>query len=380
MQEPYHVSKMNVRQRSYDTATETYEATQSNAFTVERLMPVPYKLTLNLDVWTSNTNQKLQLLEQVLTLFNPALEVQGTDNYIDWTSLSVVELESIQWSSRTIPIGTENPIDICTMKFTLPIWISSPAKIKKLGVVERVIASVFDAQGDLSNAVTNNDLLLGTRQIITPYNYKIVLIGNRLQCLRQQTIVDQSNSSLTPPDLVSGSNLMWPAIIDMYGSLRPGISEVRLTQPDETEVVGTVTLDPNDDRFLLFTVDVDTVPQNTLGPVDAVINPQSSGPLNGLDSALDGQRYLLVESTGAEINSGSADAWVGANGRPLIASENDIIEYSNGYWHVVFDSSEQTSVQYVTNITTGIQYVWTGESWIKSYQGIYPGGQWSLVL
>lgn len=380
MQEPYHVSKMNVRQRSYDTATETYESTQSNAFTVERLMPVPYKLTLNLDVWTSNTNQKLQLLEQVLTLFNPALEVQGTDNYIDWTSLSVVELESIQWSSRTIPIGTENPIDICTMKFTLPIWISSPAKIKKLGVVERVIASVFDAQGDLSNAVTNNDLLLGTRQIITPYNYKTVLIGNRLQCLRQQTIVDQSNTSLAPPDLVSGSNLMWPAIIDMYGSLRPGISEVRLTQPDETEVVGTVTLDPNDDRFLLFTVDVDTVPQNTLEPVDAVINPQSSGPLNGLDSALDGQRYLLVESTGAEINSGSAEAWVGANGRPLIASQNDIIEYSNGYWHVIFDSSEQTSVQYVTNITTGIQYVWTGESWIKSYQGIYPGGQWSLVL
>ncbi len=41
MQEPYFVSTINVRQRTYDTATETYETTQGNAFTVERLMPVP---------------------------------------------------------------------------------------------------------------------------------------------------------------------------------------------------------------------------------------------------------------------------------------------------------------------------------------------------
>ena len=70
IQEPYHVSKVSVRQRTYDTSTETYETTQGNAFTIERLMPVPYKLTLNLDLWTSNTNQKLQLLEQILILFN----------------------------------------------------------------------------------------------------------------------------------------------------------------------------------------------------------------------------------------------------------------------------------------------------------------------
>ncbi len=39
MQEPYFVNKMHVRQRTYDTATDTYETTQGNAFTVDRLMP-----------------------------------------------------------------------------------------------------------------------------------------------------------------------------------------------------------------------------------------------------------------------------------------------------------------------------------------------------
>jgi len=103
MQEPYFVSKINVRQRTYDEATNSYETTQGNAFTIERLMPVPYKLTLKLDIWTSNTNQKMQILEQMLVLFNPSLEIQSTDNYIDWTSLSIVELESTQWTSRVIP-------------------------------------------------------------------------------------------------------------------------------------------------------------------------------------------------------------------------------------------------------------------------------------
>ena len=381
MQEPYHVNKIAVRQRTYDTDTDTYETTQGNAFSIERLMPVPYKMSISVDLWTSNTNQKFQLLEQILTLFNPSLELQSTDNYIDWTSLTVMELESVTWSSRTIPMGTENPIDIATLKFNVPIWLSSPAKVKKLGVVERVIASMYDAQGDLNNAITDNDLLLGTRQVITPFNYGVVVIGNKVQCLQQQLVSQASdNDSTTETVIIPDSNLLWPAVIDLYGTLRPGVSQLRLEQADGTEVIGTIVLDPNDDRFLLLDVDTDTVPQNTLDPIDAVINPLVSGPLNGLDSAIEGQRYLLTESTGNVNNLQAAQAWVGGNGRALVASVNDIIEYSNGYWRVVFSAAQQTADQYVTNITTGVQYEWNGSGWVKSYQGAYPGGTWRLVL
>ncbi len=381
MQEPYFVSTINVRQRTYDTATETYETTQGNAFTVERLMPVPYKMGITLDIWTSNTNQKFQLFEQIATLFNPSLEVQSTDNYIDWTSLTVVELESVNWSSRTIPVGTENPIDIMTLKFNIPIWISSPAKVKKLGVVERVIASIYDAQGDLNDAVTSNDLLLGTRQKITPYNWAVVVIGNQVQCLQQKSLVQEpDNNSLSPTEIVSDSGLLWPAVIGVYGVLRPGISQLRLEQEDGTEIIGTIALNPNDERFLLLDIDSDTAPQNTLDPINAIINPLVSGPQDGLDSALEGQRYLLTEDTGSQDNLSPAVGWVGENGRPLIADANDIIEYTGNYWKVVFRAAGQYAGQYVTNITTGIQYEWNGESWVKSYQGIYPGGTWSLVL
>lgn len=378
IQEPNFISTIAVRQRTYDSDTDSYETTQGNAFTIDRLMPVPYKLTLNLDIWTSNTNQKMQLLEQILVLFNPALEIQSTDNYIDWTSLTTCDLESVKWSSRTVPIGTDNPIDIATLTFTLPIWISSPAKVKKLGVVERIVANIFDAKGDAANAILDNDLLLGTRQVFTPYGYQVLLIGNKLQALRQQQVVNEPNTSLNPPDSPP-SNLLWHSVVGVYGVLRPGISLIKLEQDDGTEVVGTVAYDPTDDRFLLFTVDEDTVPANTLAPVDAVIDPLASGPGSGLATATLGQRYLLTEATGSW--EGDAPAWEGINGQPLVAQANDIIEYDGTQWQISFDStSSPDNIQYVTNITTGLQYEWTGLSWIKSYQGLYPGGTWSLVL
>ena len=378
IQEPNFISTIAVRQRTYDADTDTYETTQGNAFTIDRLMPVPYKLTVNLDIWTSNTNQKMQLLEQILVLFNPALEIQSTDNYIDWTSLTTCDLESVKWSSRTIPVGTDNPIDIATLTFTLPIWISSPAKVKKLGVVERIVANIFDAKGDAANAILDNDLLLGTRQVFTPYGYQVLLIGNKLQALRQQQVVDESNNSLDPPESPN-SNLLWHSIVGLYGALRPGISQIKLEQEDGSEVVGTVAYDPTDDRFLLFTVDEDTVPANTLSPVNAVIDPLRSGPGAGLPAATAGQRYLLTESTGSW--NGNAEAWQGLNGEPLVAQANDIIEYDGTRWQISFDSvSSPDNIQYVTNITTGLQYEWANQSWIKSYQGLYPGGTWSLVL
>jgi hypothetical protein len=382
MQEPNFVSNIAVRQRTYDPATDTYETTQGNAFTIERIMPVPYEMTINLDIWTSNTNQKMQLLEQILTLFNPSLEIQSTDNYIDWTSLTVLYLKDVRWSSRVIPVNTDNPIDVATLSFTLPMWITPPAKVKKLGVIERIIASVYDAQGDLNHALTNSDLLLGTRQKFTPYGYQVLLIDNKLQALRQQQVIDEPNASLTPPDSPD-SNLLWHSITNLYGALRPGISYVTLEQPDGTDVTGTVAYDPTDDRFLLFTVNAGTVPPNTLAPIAAVIDPLVSGPGDGLPAAVAGQRYLFTQDTGSWNNPGTSNpnAWEGTEQQPLVAHANDIVEYDGARWNISFDStSSPDNMQYVTNLTTELQYRWTGTAWVKSYQGIYGGGNWTLVL
>ena len=169
----------------------------------------------------------------------------------------------------------------------------------------------------------------------------------------------------------------------MYGKLREGISQIRLSSDlFDTEVVGTVAYDPSDDRFLLFTVDTDTVPQNTISAINKVIDPTASGPgVNNLPAAASGQRYLLTDDIGAASGNVSS-AW----GSGTVAKKNDIIQYNGTVWETVWKADEHELddssgvTDFVTNLTTGIQYKWTGTKWVKSYQGIYPGGDWSLVL
>jgi hypothetical protein len=247
-------------------------------------------------------------------------------------------------------------------------------------VIEKIIATVFDSNGDANDALIGNDLLLGTRQLLTPYGYQTLLIGNKVQALKYSATVDQSNASVQEPDSPP-SNEFWHAIVGMYGVLRPGISQIRFADQwgGDSEIIGTISYDPTDDRFLLIDIDTDTTPQNTLAPIDAVIDPLLNGPGEGLPVAVAGARYLILNDIGNVDNVIPAAAW-----GPVVAKANDIIEFDGTYWAVAFESATGVNVQYTTNITTGLQYRWEGSEnsaqWVKSYEGLYPGGEWSLVL
>lgn len=382
VQEPNFVGKMNIRQRYYNEDTQEYEARQGNAFTIERLMPVPYTLELKLDIWTSNTKQKLQLLEQLIVLFNPALEIQSTDNYIDWTSLSVVYLESPTWSSRVVPIGTENPIDVATLTFKLPVWISAPAKVKKLGVIQKIIASIHDGDGNLSEAVYNDTNLMGARQYFTPLDYGALLIGNTLTLLKYSEFEDPRDPTLDTQTKV-GTRDNWRSLINVYGVLENGVSQVRLlTEDGLDEVVGTVSYHPTDDSLLIFNADVDTYPSNTLSPIDAIIDPRKESAITMAQSATTNTRYLILNDIGSFTNApGSGPViWRGSNGLDLVAHANDIIQFNGTHWVVSFDSQTDTNIQYVSNLNTGTQYKWNGDQWVKSWEGEYKNGLWTLVL
>jgi hypothetical protein len=373
-QDPFFVEKIGVRQREYDPNTQSYNTLQGNAFTVERIMPVPYTLRVTVDFWTTNYQQKLELIEQLGVLFNPAMEIQSTDNFIDWTSLSVVYQDGLTFSSRTIPVGTQNPIDIMTWKFYMPIWISTSAKVKKLGIIHKVIASIF--KGNALTDMQDDHLLLGTRQKITPYGYKVLLIGNMLQLVPAGEPFNPPNSDLDLPNSPN-TDLYWHALLNMYGVIKPGVSQIWLENPYmDTEIVGTIAYNPTDDRLLIYNIDPDTLPQNTLQPVNSVINPQLKGPGQGLPAPVNGQRYLLVDNIGSGDGPFS-NAW-----GDLVANANDIIQYDSGSdtWYVAFDSTMLGDVQFVTNLTTQVQYRYADGMWVKAFEGWYSDGDWSIVI
>ena len=383
VQDPAFVGKMQIRERYYNEDTMEYENRQGNAFSIERLMPVPYTIDLKLDIWTSNTKQKLQLLEQLMVLFNPALEIQSTDNYIDWTSLSVVYLESPTWTSRTVPIGTENPIDVATLTFKLPVWISPPAKIKKLGVIQKIIASIHDSDGNLSADAMSEDNLLGRRQYFTPLMYGVLLIGNQLTLLKISEIADPRDPPTLETPTKVGTKDIWRSLISIYGELQNGVSQVRLLQEDGVnEVIGTVSYHPTDDSLLIFNVDIDTKPSNTLSPIDAIVDPRKDSAVSLAQSAVNGTRYLILDDIGSFDNAPGygAPIWTGSNGQQLVAHTNDIIQYNGTHWSVSFDSQTDNTLQYVSNLNTGTQYKWANQQWVKSYEGEYKAGLWTLVI
>ena len=90
--------------------------------------------------------------------------------------------------------------------------------------------------------------------------------------------------------------------------------------------------------------------------------------------------FIKIINNATGSTNGNAAAWRGTDGSPLLAVANDIVEYDGTRWNVVFDSSNPSGVQYTTNLTTGIQYRWANNEWLKSYEGLYPEGEWSLVL
>ena len=374
-QDPTYVDNIQVRQRSYNADTQQYETVQGQAFTIERLMPVPYTLRINVDFWTTNYNQKLEIIEQLGTLFNPALEIQSTDNFIDWTSLSAVFQDGLTFSSSTIPVGSGNPIDVMTWKFYMPIWISTASKLKKMGVIEKIIASIF--AGNALTDIQDDDLLLGTRQKITPYGYKLLLLGNKLQILPADEAFYPSNEDLNLPPSPA-TNVYWSSVLNVYGTVRPGISQIWLQNPYiDHDIVGTIVFDPMNDTQLIYNIDPDTLPQNTLDPVDGVINPQVTGPNAGLPGPVNGRRYLIVENIGSEGDT--TVAWGG-----LVAYANDIIEYdaTSGVWFVSFNSNSvsPTTLEYVTNLATNVQYRFVEHTWMKSYEGWYDQGDYSIVI
>jgi len=320
------VSKVNVRERTYEDVAgqRVYGNEQGAGYTVERLMPTPFKLRVKADVWTSNTDQKLQLLEQILILFNPSLEVQTTDNYVDWTSLSVIYLTSTNFSSRSIPQGTETDIDIASLEFEMPIYISPPTKVKKLGVVRAVINNMFTNTGD---AVNMNNLIYNDGDIVNTVEYKnygIVMLkaDNGVAGDYNVSIVDVGQAVLDagldlPPEKI-GKKLDWQLVLDQYGGYKEGVSRITFKQPNGGELVGSIAVNPVDPTLLVVSMDMDTVPSNTLittgrypdntvytsvrsaskGTIDAIINPYNFNPLTTYGTKANypvGLRYLMLD-------------------------------------------------------------------------------------
>lgn len=360
-QAPGFVSTVQVSERGIDPDTGEYTGTLGSKYTVDRMMPHPLDANIQVDIWTSNEMMKHQLFEQIFMAFNVGFDIQSSDNPLDWSAMSTMSLENITWSSRNIPIGTNDEIDVMSFTFKLPMWISPPAKVKNQNIIQQIITNIREGVADAEDTIDGRASApvgnILAQSIVTPGNYEISILGDEI------TLLGGDSNSIAN----------WRELLSLYGEVAPAQSQLRLRadldQIDELDIVGTIQFHASKPNVLLWQVDIDTLPNNTLTPVAAIINPITHFPGRELPIAQIGHRYLILNEMGPSQVWGNITAYSG-----------DIIEYGPSGWVVVFTASTTTTTQYMVNIRNGKQLRFLNGSWIMAIDGTYNPGFWRIHL
>ena len=369
-QEPYFQDTVSVVERKFDEDLQQYVNVLGNKYSVKRLMPVPYRMEMTVDIWTSSTTQKLQLFEQIGVLYNPSLDIQASTSPVDWSCITTVEMTGVTWSNRSIPMGTEESIDIMSLTFTVPIWINPPALVSSQKIIRNIIENLYDDESvhildqfddDAIHFFDNFERM--ETVIVTPENFALETFetedGIFARVLRNGNYED---------------GIIWKDVIDYYGTFHDNSSRLRLKwhgliEDLESDAIG-VLQETNDPEVLKFVIDNDTLPENTIPSVDRVIDSTTAQPgFNGLPFAALGQRYLSVTDSLGDSNHFGIDI-----------SANDVIEYNGTEWVISFDASATTSTEFMTNLYSDTQYRFVNQEWQNTYLGIYEAGYWRLEL
>ena len=368
-QSPTLVRTDLVDERTFDHEEGKYTGELGDRFTVKRIMAVPYNFTFQLDMWTSNQDQKMQLMEQIMMLFNPSIDLQTSDNPLDWTAITFVEMQdAITWSSKTVPFGTDEQIDVASMQFLIPYWINPPAEVTRRKAIETIIVnmrSVAELPTDDSDySWEQGDLLAQT--IITPGNHVISVEGSEITLLGEGGVELDEN----------GDVFSWEDLLLRFSDFVENSSELIIKRKfgDPDGVTGKISFSttPN---ILDWDINSTTLPEDTLDPINAIVNPMTTGPGVGLPAAATGQRYLLAEDIAEDIVDPTVP-W-----GTIIAAINDIIEFDGADWFLAFDSSTVTTTEIITNTFTGKQFRWntTTFNWELAVDGQYKPGTWKVI-
>lgn len=168
-----HWSEKIVLGTNVSPAVNEYTDVLDKEYMVERFNPVPWDLTFSVNIWTTLLTSKMEIMEQIATLFAPAVTLQTSENPLDWCSLTDVELISTTFSNRAFPQGTDTDLDIATMQFKCQIWMSLPAKVTKPKLIQQIVTNMQLASTE--NEFILNDFDDVIVDVFTPKNMGILV-------------------------------------------------------------------------------------------------------------------------------------------------------------------------------------------------------------
>jgi hypothetical protein len=97
--------------------------------TVSQITSVPFTMSMELHIFSNNTDTRWQILEQILVLFNPSIQIQTSDSKFDGSKITKVDLTGIT-SGENMPLGADRRIIVDTLTFELIIYLVAPSQIR----------------------------------------------------------------------------------------------------------------------------------------------------------------------------------------------------------------------------------------------------------
>ena len=379
-QDPSYVKIDNVTER--EIVDGKYTSNRGNSYGVEMLMPVPYTLTAKIDLITSNETQKLQILEQILVLFNPEVELQTSTNAIDWTALTTIKLTDI----NITPAANKSTInDVTTLTFSVPIYINPPAKIKKESMIKEIIMNIGDLSRYNKDVDLNGDKFdsgaILHNSVVTPGNLYI----NIERCYTNRGVYYINLS-----DDVSGntSKTTWKDVFNIYGEFKNNETLVYILYNKNSISIGGDNfyvgklrqISDTDDKMIL-TIDTNTIPHTRYK--DNIITDVFSKDCKLPTTNEQGTTLLLLDNIDQNTKQFGTIYYnnIPTNYGNYGAYQNDIIKWDGTKWNIVFSASENIdNTVYYTNIKNGDYLTFIEGGWRMSIDGIYAPGYWRIDL
>lgn len=220
-----------------------YNEKLDEIYHVSKFNPTPWKLTFNVNIATTTTTSKLELFEQIVPLFNPAVQLQMSENPQDWTALSEILIEDCTFTTRSFPQGTETDLDIMILTFSTIVWFSLPATVKKANLIQQIVANIGSAKDEM-------DIELGsvsdvTTEVFTPKNMCIKtekVSGN----LHEITLVGKNMSEVSSNNKIYSWNNYLSYLNPKYEDMTVGFKfQNGIEDPDAIRGTLVRYTDPN---------------------------------------------------------------------------------------------------------------------------------------
>lgn len=368
---PYYHDETSFTEKKFNPDKGNYEYKPGNSYNVTRLNPLPLGLEFKLYVLTTMLDQKLQIFEQIRSLFSPTLEIQTSENPIDWSRVTSIVLTGLNWSSKGTTGLDSSTLDAMDMTFEIDMNLDMPTLVEKQTMIEQIAEKIGD--GNSIDDIMGWDLSDTSVLYHNPTKNSVELYVDEK--------TGREKLKLNPSEIAKN----WYDVFRIYGfEYDPYNKNILVSCSSDSNVdkrvniFGRIIVDRSDPNLAFFNVDDSSTPEANINPVNEIINPHKFTPSTEI-----GTRYLILDDLS------NCELWgtlIGTDGKPLTQEEKfeegSIIELTKDGWWLELNPKVQRGIWFIRDNSSPLNlYTFnnTYDIWTDVINKKYNIGQWRIA-